>query len=1137
MAERVLTQTPGSTAIATASPAVTTTLTGPGAPGREGVTELQSVAGNAATRKALPEASAERVPTVLEAARNLNVWLHTGNADSHVQQITRTLMLLQDQRPALEAEFESRANETLAQAIRGHMSGTARVRAQRIHERGRLDLADEIYFAAKGAGTEKGTLARLLKEASADRPTVEQQFHERYKGDYGEQGELPDAEHSKSWIAGMLDAELSFKVEASWEALPRAKAIYRYGAPRAIDEVHLAIVGPGTNTAALFAALGKLAPEVAKDEYKKSYLGDLEQILTTEWTGELSLGDRDRALAYFKGDLDLVKTVASLIGTLSTDEDAIFEAIAGATTVQRQKLRAELDKRPMTELGERYHGRNSGLDADDKRRINALLSLPGAEAQADPRPAAMPEGGETASVITLLQSEGGTSRGSVYKTIKMAPYESWKRYRDAYAEGGSSFQHYVDARTDWEEKVGLLTILSKEPGSLRKRLMWAMSGVISDDEPYLFHLLAGFTADETGEGPTRRDLATDKLLLARMEQKLSKGELTRARALMRPKDLTPAEAVAWFETDFQRADSWIGRASDSYDALVDARRELRTAFARAQAEGGISAEEARRIEQLEVRARASLDVYVAVRDEFEGYAVQAITTAVGLLLAVPSGGTSIAVLASNLARAAIYSGLTRLMAEKLVRGERFELDSNDALAAFAGGAAEGITNVVGASVAKGLTGPLIKSIENAGPAFAKIAAGKTFKALAATAETATEGAFSSVVTSTVESAAKDETWVNGFEGVVTLAGQAPGAAATGAVMAVGTDLTKKAAANVSGRVRKVLAQEPRPPAHPAAAHEPPPQPVVAPGLGPGPGAVPEPVLEPHPETPPVAAPPAHEPAPVAEAPAHAEPVAEPAPPAAELLAAAKPQAPPVSPLPPLAPGASLYRQRAHEFIQKTPDLMGKLDKGTATLDALEELFQRSGGNRRVVTPGSADTLPVLESMPVQNRAAPSEMKTLLDYAGRPDVTHIEMVPSSSAGRTPDMVVTHGDGLRERVEITTLTGAQRGYRHFGEGGSREATKDMIEAAIRRKVASTPAAPSQFTAPVAGVPVGGTLVVHVQRGGPAVKDLLAGRVTQAVADASALLTAHPEIRRLEFWLPGRKAPMVFAPQGGTFVLVNP
>ena len=106
--------------------------------------------------------------------------------------------------------------------------------------------------------------------------------------------------------------------------------------------------------------------------------------------------------------------------------------------------------------------------------------------------------------------------------------------------------------------------------------------------------------------------------------------------------------------------------------------------------------------------------------------------------------------------------------------------------------------------------------------------------------------------------------------------------------------------------------------------------------------------------------------------------------------------------------------------------MQKLHRGTAMLDALEELFHGSGGNGQTTPrPG--------QSVPTQHRAAPNELKTLLEHAGRPDVTRIEMVPSSSAVRTPDVVVTHADGVRERVEITTLTGARRGYQAFGAGG--------------------------------------------------------------------------------------------------------
>ena len=99
--------------------------------------------------------------------------------------------------------------------------------------------------------------------------------------------------------------------------------------------------------------------------------------------------------------------------------------------------------------------------------------------------------------------------------------------------------------------------------------------------------------------------------------------------------------------------------------------------------------------------------------------------------------------------------------------------------------------------------------------------------------------------------------------------------------------------------------------------------------------------------------------------------------------------------------------------------------------------------------------------------------------------------STSAGRTPDLVLHFGDGTTSRYEIRSLTSAPRGHvgskPDQGPGASarvlaeatvaRPVTQSRITAAIVDKARVTATRPSQLTAPLPGVAPGGTIAVNI------------------------------------------------------------
>jgi hypothetical protein len=135
------------------------------------------------------------------------------------------------------------------------------------------------------------------------------------------------------------------------------------------------------------------------------------------------------------------------------------------------------------------------------------------------------------------------------------------------------------------------------------------------------------------------------------------------------------------------------------------------------------------------------------------------------------------------------------------------------------------------------------------------------------------------------------------------------------------------------------------------------------------------------------------------------------------------------------------------------------------------------------------------SLRVDGRAAAAELRGIIDIleegVGGRAAARVEVIPSSSAGRTPDLVIHFADGSTTRYEMRTLTSAPRGHvtpkADLGSGAlarslaedtaRRPVSRSQIAQAILDKARVTATRPSQLTAPLAGVAPGGTISVNV------------------------------------------------------------
>jgi hypothetical protein len=144
----------------------------------------------------------------------------------------------------------------------------------------------------------------------------------------------------------------------------------------------------------------------------------------------------------------------------------------------------------------------------------------------------------------------------------------------------------------------------------------------------------------------------------------------------------------------------------------------------------------------------------------------------------------------------------------------------------------------------------------------------------------------------------------------------------------------------------------------------------------------------------------------------------------------------------------------------------------------------------------------------QLRAKAAELRVITDHLRRPDVVSVRVVPSSSAGRTPDLVLRLRDGSVQRVEVRMLAqGAPLGSRRAAGPPLRvPANADNIAQAIAAKVRR-----GQLTSTggaMRGVPQGGVILIHMEGSGPAA--VRAAR--QAVDQLDAQLRRSPQVQQI-------------------------
>lgn len=733
------------------------------------VLRLQALAGNRAVSARYAAAPAPAQGAVSGAGPVVQRDVAPGRVDDAVQdlygllvgyrgsseRVLRAILMQKDHRSELAPKYREKFSRSLDDDLRALPADDA-VRARCYLEFGTLRPADKIFLAVHGKLTDQTAVRRIAPEIARDRAANEREFADSYGAQYPADATLPDG--SSSRIGGALMAEM---LAATFAERFRTAAVLAYGAPRAADDVKIATVQATSDAGLLFDALQREdATKICKD-FEASYHEPLKQYLARE----TSLHTKARALMLIDGTVApadrLIETVRiATAGYTTADADFIFDAVSHADDAQLAAFRKAMEaKDPRLRSIDDTFG---GMNAEQRDRFNALVGVgDNTGILGDP-------------LVRRLRAEGGNGGDGVFDVLKNSTGAAYTAYREAYGDTRSPLNRYVSQFAGNSQKGWLASYVFAD---LPARLDYAMANPGMDD--YLVFLVTSFA-----DAGTRRGLATDAAFGAKLARQPT---ATRNKVLLvlEPGGLTPQERAVWLDAAVAReSGSGVGALTGSAETLGDENRELQVAKERFTAGGRKpTPEEEAELDRLAGRTQDALTAFVAYRDELEAAVSTAVDMAVGLLVGVATGGVGgIEMILLAAARAAAANALARVVSQKLVRGDRFDVVGADGAAAFVTGAVDGMLNVVGPAVGKGLRAA--PELAEAAADAARTAAPNAFRGFASgTGARMAEGAAVGGLSSAVDAAAHDQTWSDGFDrGMRRMLTQAAAGAATGAAV-------------------------------------------------------------------------------------------------------------------------------------------------------------------------------------------------------------------------------------------------------------------------------------------------------------------------------------------------------------------
>lgn len=706
-----------------------------------------------------------------------------------------------EERQAIQDAYRQRTGRELQADLNSELSGSDRSLANSYLQSGRESSADALHRAVDGMGTDETLIMRTLEGKT---PEERQAIIREYEQKHGES------------LRGRLESELS------GEDRVRALALLDRGEMTRRDDALAAMAGAGTNEAALFDALQNATPEE-----RRAMQNDPEFQRRLE--GDLSGSDLTRARELLQnGRLDTRGKLNVAMDGMGTDEGAIFRALEDATPEERRALQDD------PQFRERL---NSELSGDDLTRANRLLQDGREPARDTLRHATSGAGTDEAAVFRaleratpeereemkndpqvrqLLQQElsgadlrraelllengtltarqkveiagqgAGTDEAAIFDALQNAtPEERAQMAQDP------EFRRQLESELGGADLTRANTLLERGETTPSEDLRWAMDGA-GTNESMIMDTLGRLETDEQ-----RTQLLNDyrerygRDLLADLESDLSSSDYRRAEGMLRTAARSPQEAMDRVHDDMIRdreGGGWTAVSSAFVDTFSDrgrdmdqTAREVRGTFHDARHNGTLDAPETlETMRGLESRLQVQREDYAAARQEIADHVTTGVSIVAATVIAGVTLGTGTPISAALLASSALGVGGGKVIANKAVMGNDYDIFGADGARDFAVGAAEGAAMPAGTAAGRALWN-------------ARTVAGSTFRG-------AISGGTSGFASGTARSATDEATWENGFvDGLGRVATKAGVETVVGAT--VGAVIDGTWGASVEGPVR------------------------------------------------------------------------------------------------------------------------------------------------------------------------------------------------------------------------------------------------------------------------------------------------------------------------------------------------
>lgn len=721
------------------------------------VLRLQQTAGNAATAAWLQRAAATApAPPRQQAAAEPAVQrlAKPGDVDAAVmdlhealvlknvapvEAVLQTILLQKDQRQAVRQKYTDTHHRDLMQDLE-RLGGNDTIRGQRYLEYGTLRPADKLYFTISGWGVDMTTMDGVLGRLHGELISAEDDFSNTYSKQFGNRREKLPNNTESSIAAAIVDHMINASFSLEWE-LTKAKALLAYGTLRPADRVRIAVSGRLINETEMLVGALSLDPNVGnlKKAYRDSYGEELAATLDRETSRMFK--ERDVANALLDENRAPAQRVVEVIriatsGLMSAPEfiwQVLGNPLLDPGPVKTAVQEGLEGKGELKDIADTF----GGLGAEDLDRLKAMLGIGGTGILAD-------------KDVQDLQKAGGTGSGSVFETLKLSVSPNWEKFKAAYQKPNSPFERYVSMYCAAAEKGWLG---SQVFADTKARINWTFENPGNTD--YLVHIIANFT-----DSTTRRELARDRTFMTKVKE-LGTANANRVLIVLAPSDMTPLEKANWLnEAVGRETPSGVGSVTNAADAVNDENRELQAAIGRAKATGKpLTDDQLKEINALVTATEGALQAFIKYRDELESIVDSVVAAAVGLVLALATGGASVEFAAAAIARAAIASAMAKVVTKKVVMGDRFDVLGADGAGAFVSGAVDGALNVISGVITAGAATEALK--EAAGGAV-RAAAPNAFRTFAAdTGKKMLESAVTGGLSAAIETASRDETWAQG----------------------------------------------------------------------------------------------------------------------------------------------------------------------------------------------------------------------------------------------------------------------------------------------------------------------------------------------------------------------------------------